>query len=396
MAYLRARGSLTGLFAVVALTYLAAPAAACPFCEEKGPTLLGDYKQAALVMVGTFTNPKLDPNSAYGEGTTDFRIETVLKRHEILGDKKVITLPRYVPKNDKQFLLFCDVYKGSIDAYRGVEVQSGGDMVKYLQGALDPKHEKTPARLRYCFDFLNNPEFEIAIDAYREFAKADYKDYQDMAKSLPADKIAGWLKDPKTPPFRYGLYSSLLGHCGKDEHAKLLRQMLDDPQKRSGSGLDGMLAAYVMLKPREGWDYLNGILKDEKEDFLMRYAGLRTVRFFWDTRADVLDKKELLKGACQLLEQTDIADFVIEDLRKWKQWDVTDRVLGLLRKESHQLQPIRRAVLRYALCNPQQAAAAFVEQLRRDDREFVTDTEELLKLETEEPPAKSTTPAKTK
>src|SRR5439155_10200276 len=101
-----------------------------------------------------------------------------------------------------------------------------------------------------------------------------------MAKKLPADTIGKWLQDPKTPPYRYGLYASLLGHCGEPaKHGKLLRALIDDPEKRRGSGIDGMLASYVMLQPKAGWDYVRDILNDGKQDFLMRYAALRTARF---------------------------------------------------------------------------------------------------------------------
>src|SRR5207237_551851 len=129
-------------------------------------------------------------------------------------------------------------------------------------------------RLRFFFDYLDNDDVEISNDAYKEFGNADYKDYKDMAKQLPAAKIAGWLKDPKTPAFRYGLYASMLGHCGRAEDADLLRAMLDDAQKHSLSGVDGILAGYTMAKPKEGWEYIKGILKDPSKEFTFRYAAL--------------------------------------------------------------------------------------------------------------------------
>src|SRR5437868_1381738 len=228
-----------GIFGLVtALACWAAAASACPFCsEERGPTLVGDFNQATMVLLGTFSNPVLG-KGGLEDGTTDFTIEQVLKSNDIIKNKKMLTLPRYLPNAKKnQFVIFCDVYKGNIDPYRGVEVQPGSDLVKYLTGAVSLKEKTSAERLRYCFDFLNSSEFDVAIDAYREFAKADYKEYMDMAKKLPPAVLTGWLKDPKTPPYRYGLYASLLGHCGTAEHAKLLRQMINDPEKRKGSGI---------------------------------------------------------------------------------------------------------------------------------------------------------------
>jgi hypothetical protein len=350
----------------------------------QGQTLTGDVNQASMVLYGTLANAKLDANAGFGQGTTDLRVEAVIKKNPILGDQKVVTLPRYVPtdNNSTKFLIFCDVFKGKIDPYRGVPVKDNGDIVKYLQGALAVKDKDVGSRLRFFFDYLDNADLEISNDAYKEFGNADYKDYRDMAKHLPADKIGKWLQDPETPAFRYGLYASMLGHCGTEKHAELLRKMLDDPQKRLSSGVDGILAGYMMLKAREGWIYTKELLKDSSKEFMLRYAALRAVRFLWDSRPDLVDKKELVAGVCLLLDQGDIADLAIEDLRKWSQWDVEDRVLGLYGKKSHDIPIIRRAILRYALSCPQPKSAAFVAEQKKKDAEVVKDVEELLKLET--------------
>jgi hypothetical protein len=284
-----------------------------------------------------------------------------------------------------------------IDPYRGVEVLPKSDLVRYLKGALTLKDRPLPDRLRYCFNFLNSPELEVGLDAYREFAKADYTEYSDLAKTLPADTIAGWLHDPKTSPFRYGLYASLLGHCGKLDHSKLLRSMIDDPEKRKSSGIDGMIAGYLMLLKKEGHgqeglDFLRGMLDNPKEDFMMRYAALRTARFFWVSRPDVFSRDQLVASVAVLLDQPDMADFAIEDLGKWGRWELTGRVLNLFQKESHNAPVIKRAVLRFALRSPEPRAAEFVRQQRARDPELVNDTQELLRLEAPAPapPPKST------
>src|SRR5262245_53396646 len=230
-------------------------------------------------------------------------------------------------------------------------------MPAYLKGVLGLKDKKPPERLRFFFDYLDNADVEISNDALKEFANADYRDYRDMAKGLKAEKIAGWLKDPNTPPYRYGLYASLLGHCGKAEHAAQLKAMLEDPEKRVNSGIDGILAAYTMLQPQEGWEYVKSILKDGKKDFLTRYAALRTVRFFWEYRPDLVPGHECADGVALLLDQSDIADLGIEDLRKWKRWELAERVLGLKDTPSFEVPIVRRSILRYALSAKENAAA---------------------------------------
>jgi hypothetical protein len=352
----------------------------------QGQTLTEEVGQASMVLFGKLTNPKIGANGNFDEGSTDLVIEEIIKKDPILGDKKVLTLPRYVPsdqKNPKKFLIFCDVFKGKIDPYRGVPVEADSDIAKYLKGAMEQKNKEIKVRLRFFFDYLDNADLEISNDAYKEFAKADYKDYREMAGHLPPDKIARWLEDPKTPAFRFGLYASMLGHCGQDKHAKMLRTMLDDPTHRLNSGVDGMLAGYTMLKPKEGWAYTRGILSDPSKEFMLRYAALRAGRFFHDSRPDVVGTKDVLAGVSALLDQSDIADLAIEDLRRWACWDLSGKILGLYGKKSHDIPIIRRAVLRFALsCPPQmEATTAFIADQRKKDPEMVKDAEELLKLE---------------
>ena len=46
------------------------------------------------------------------------------------------------------------------------------------------------------------------------------------ASKLPAETLLKWMKDPNTRPTRYGLYGLMLGHCGKREDAKAIRDSL--------------------------------------------------------------------------------------------------------------------------------------------------------------------------
>jgi hypothetical protein len=352
----------------------------CPFCsEQKGPTFVEDFAQASLVVVGTFSNPKLGANGF--DSTTEFNIDQVVKDHEAIKGMKKITLPRYQTESKTKFLVFCDVYKGNLDPYRGVELAADTHMVKYLQGATATKGKSQPDRLRFYFDFLNSPEIEIALDAYREFARADYKDYSEMAKHLPAKTIVGWIEDKKTPAYRLGLYASLLGHCGTAQDALILKRMIDDPEARRGSGVDGMMAGWVMIEPKAAWTYLNNLLQDEKQDFNFRYSIFRTARFMWDNRPELLPKETLVRSIGDLTQTADMADFAVDELRKWKRWEFTEPIIELFGKKSHQLSVVRRAILRFCLQSPHDSAKRFVDEQRKRDAEWVKDTEELLKLE---------------
>jgi hypothetical protein len=375
--------------ALLGLFGLALPANTCPFCtQELGRTMVEDYSKASLVIYGTFTNARLKDGGGFaGEGETDFVIEQVIKSDPAIKGLKKVTIPQYRNHPKIKFVLFCDVYKGRIDPYRADVVADGSELVEYFTGAVKVKDRPLPERLAYCFPYLNSKEFEVSLDAYREFGAADYKEYRDMAKKLDPQVLIGWLDDPKTPPYRFGLYASLLGHCGKGkEQADFLRRLIENTDRHKGSGLDGMMVGMIMILPKEGWRYVeHDVILNTKSDFQTRYAALRAMRFLWAQRPDLVEKAALVNGMIEAAEFSDIADFAIEDLRKWQRWEMTDQVLKLAGRKSHDVGVIQRAALRFALQSPAKAAADYVTQARKRDPEQVRDTEEILKLEPDAP-----------
>src|SRR6185437_12593567 len=392
------------LFATAVAFILASPAIACPFCSATGETLAGEVAQADFIVYGTLGNAQRDP-SEFNKGTTDLKIELVIKDNEYLKGRKSVTIPKFLQasKKDAKQLVFFKVYDGKLDAYRGDEVGGDSKLPEYLKGAIAVRSKDVQTRLRYCFDYLESSDLVISSDAYTEFAMADYKELGDFAKTLAKDsskskQVLAWLKDPNARATRFGLYGLILGHCGKADDAKALRALLDDSTRSYSSGLDGVVAGYVLLDPKAGWEYLLTIVGDAKKDFSVRYAGLRTVRFFWENRPDVIPGKQVLAAMQALMTQPDLADLPIEDLRKWKQWDQAPTVLKYGAAESHASIPIvYRAILKFALsaaqADPKNAAAAeFVAKARAKDAKKVEFLESLLKDEQKPIPA----PAKSK
>jgi hypothetical protein len=401
-----------GLLVAAAALGFPAAATACPFCSAQGQTLSGEVNQADFIVLGTLKNAQRDPNDLT-RGSTELHVDKVVKPHEYLTGKKVLILPRYVPIDkenaDSKFLVFCSVYPGTqevtatsvasslvlgnlghyqLDAYRGEPVKADSKLPDYLKGALAVREKDIATRLKYFFDYLDSPELVVGGDAFMEFGNADYKEIRGIAEKLPGEKVLAWLKDINTPASRFGLYGMLIGHCGKKEDAAAIRALLDNPMRSYSSGLDGLIAGYIMLDPKAGWEYLKETIANEKNEFPARYAGLKVLRFFYEFRPDVISKAQVLDGMRVLMGQPDLADLPIEDLRKWEQWDLTKVVLENGRKESHSAIPIvRRSVLRFALSAPaaNKEAAEYVEEARKKDPERVKMIEEMLRDEKPKP-----------
>jgi hypothetical protein len=387
------RTLLPAALAAVAFLHFTPHAAACPGCgAPTGQTLTSEVAQADFILYGTLGNAKADPKDpGTNKGSTDITIDAVIKPHALVKDKKVFTIPRYVPPDNKpyKYMIFFNVVNGDVDPYRGIGVGTDSKLPEYVKGALEVRQKDIVTRLRYFFEYLESDDIEISADAYNEFAFAEYKEVQELSPKLSAPTILKRLKDPNTRASRFGLYGMLLGHATADQatYAKEMRALLDDPERKFSSGLDGMLMGYTLLDKKGGYEEIVKLATDPKSEFLAKHSALKALRFFWEYRPDVLTRKQLLDGMKAVMDRADIADMPIDDLRKWQAWDMTEAVLSYSTVESHNSLPIvRRAMLKFAVAatwaDPKNAAAgAYVEKVRKDDPERVKLIEELLRDE---------------
>ena len=367
------------LFIVTVLAASAPPAPACSLCAnlQQVPTFRQEAAQpnARMILYGTF---KSDKNVVNG---TPFHITTVLRSDKFIEGKTTVVVPKYIPSDDeKPFLLFADVFKDGIDAYRGVPIKTA-EGVEYVKAVLKLDPKNTTENLQFFFKYLDCADKEVAHDAFMEFAKATDVEIGAVAKKLPADKLRRWLKDADTPPERVGLYSFLLGACGSKDDAELLATMLHKDDDRTTKAFDGILAGYINLRPKEGWELALSTLKNDKKSFEMRLSVVRTMRFFY--LAHPKESKEVvLQGMEIMLVRSDLADVAIEDMRRLKIFDLTPEVLGLYGTKGYEGQLMRETIIRYALaCKDDTAAQKFLAVRRQTEGDLVRDVEDALRFE---------------
>jgi hypothetical protein len=392
-----ARMRLLGWLAAVSLVGLAAgtrPVSACPFCSNMGKTLAENVAEAGMVVHGRLANAKLIPDAPAGQpdGATDLEILTVVKSHALLEGKKKIVLPRFIPAAEKEtveYLIFAEVVDGRIDPYRGMPVDSK-ELVDYLVGSVKLTKAKPLERLPFFFHYLDHYDTNISGDAYKEFSNAPYSDVVAAAKGFEPAKLITWLKDKNTPSYRIGLYGLLLGTCGRPQDAEVLRKIIESPDTRPLTGIDGLMGGYCVLDPKNGPEYVLGVLTDSTNDFNVRYAALRTVRFLLTEMKRQVDSKLVFGRMTKAILIPDISDLIIDEFRKSQQWGPTDLILSHYGKAEFDLQVIRRAIIRFALKCPEEKAKSFIADLKKKDPQLIADVEEILKFEeaqTPSPPA---------
>ncbi len=364
---------MTCALVLALLTATASPGTGCRIDIAKPSTFRDEAKNAAVLVVATLT-------ASAGE-KAEFAVDAVLRDHAALKDKKKLVLEREIPfpdkKNPPRFLIFIDVHKGKLDPYRGI-VLTQARAAEYVRKALALDPKDAPAALAFFFKHLADADPQVASDALAEFQTAEDADIVKAAPRLDVVRLRAWLLDPKVGQVQRNLYAVLLGTCGKKADLDLVRALrVRHPES------DALHAAHVLLSPREGMAALRAASLEQKADFHHRFAALRAVRFLFDTRKGVVPEKDLVAAVCLHLKQDDVCDLALEELRRWKRWEVAGEVLATSRRPSLADNKVwNRALLRYCIqCKGSGETSKHVALMRAKDADLVKDEEGLLALE---------------
>jgi hypothetical protein len=374
------------LLPALALSLLLAPATACDLCPGQGPPLSQEFVQAKAVVFGPIVKANLGLDGI--SGSSELKIEAVLKEADFIKGKTTITLPRFTPPDAKiKYLIFLSTIQGQLDAYRVLSFQSDSSIVKYIQEAPPLVAGQTPAqradRLLYFFRFMQHPEPSVNEDAFKEWANASNLEVGLASKKLgEADlkNLRSWLMDEKTSADRLALYAFLLGACGKGEDAALLRRLILKPEPRVQRAVDGLLSGYIMLDHEAGWELTRQIIKDDRRNFIERHGVFRLLRFYYGFKP--AETKDLVLECLGLLVETDwFMDIAIDQLRLWKMWKHTKTVLAKYGTPKADAPISKRAIVRYALQCDLPEAKTFVAEVRKAEPNLVREVEMFLEFE---------------
>ncbi len=323
---------------------------ACPFCSAPMLTLSEQLAQSDVVVLAQWVEATKPTEKKTGNTTYEIR-QVVRGSKELRKESNRIKLARYrVGKIGDLFMLMGS--KGTVIEWsRPLEVTETS--FNYIVQA--PSPESPPEkRLAYFAKFLEFPDSLVANDAYGEFATARYEDITPLAKMLPRKKVRKWIVSEDTPVTRRGLYGLLLGLCGNEEDAKLMEKQITEETEDFRLGIDGVISGYLLLTGAKGLDVIDEIkLKNQKVAFSETFSTMQSLRFMWQHGAGRIDKERLRQSMRLLLSRPELADLVIADLARWRDWDIQDRLMELYGAEEYDVPSIKRAIVRYMLASSQ-------------------------------------------
>lgn len=354
------------------------PALACSICGTMATrvALAQQFEQANVVAYGHVANPKLNADGIGGK--TEFHIDKIVKDHPAFPRNKMIVLSRYLPvldaKDPPRYAMFFRVPGKTTEPYHGQSVTSPA--VLEFVARLATYHDNPAQRLHFAAKHLDDADPLVAEEAFLAFAQGDDKVISQVAKDLPAPMLRKLVKAPDLDPERLGMYAYLLGACGTGDDVETFRTLLKNPTPRNFRAYDGIVAGYITLRPQEGWAFAHEMLRSPKNDFTLRYAVLRAMRFFYNANPEA-NGTAVMTGEGLAIAHADVADVAIRDLMAWKRWDHTKAIVAAYDNAKSPI--VKNGIIRYALACPLAEAKTFVERARREDAKNVKYLEEELK-----------------
>jgi hypothetical protein len=336
----------------------------CPFCSAASQTLRQESLSMDAVAIATLvTDGRVDI-----DGNATFVVERVLRGESLLEKGQKVEANYFGPGNtEKKFLLL------GVDPRNLVwssPLPLSADAQKYIE-AIQKLPEDPIERLEFYQKHFEHPDSLLARDSYDEFALAPYEDVKKLKSKMDHDQLMEWIRDPAISPDRKRLYYTMLGICGTKADAVEFESMIrsSDPDKRSG--LDALIASYLMLQGPEGLKLIDEqFLANRKATYPDVYASVMALRFH-GTESDAIPKESILVSMRHLLSAPDLADLVIPDLARWGDWTQIDRLCELFKTANDDNSWVRVPVVNYLRACPLPEAKERLVELEKIDPKAV-------------------------
>ncbi|WP_437190801.1 hypothetical protein [Planctomicrobium sp. SH527] len=377
--------SSVALIGALCLYLVAVPLLACPFCDAPSTTFSEQLSQAQSVALVTWNGANKPDPLTFTNGSTTFKALEIYKQKAAeLAKNQNVTMTHYQPgeRGDLFWMLGTET-EGKHNWAPPVPMSR--ECWEYIIKA--PSRDlEISKRLKYYLNFLEHSDPEIAIDAYGEFAGSPYSALVSIKELLPRAKIVGWLQNPETTPTRRGLYGLMLGLCGTDAEKRYLEEQVLQQTEDIRFGIDGMMAGYVLLAGDAGMKKLADTkLRDPSTITSEVFSTMQLMRFLWEyTDGEV--SKDLLKSSMRLLlNHPQYASLALVDLARWKDWEITPRIVKQYNTGIYADSYVKQSVIRFLIsasedkAMPETAelkqAKAFLAKLREEDPETVKNVE---------------------
>ena len=358
--------SLTSVFAACAID-----ASACPFCSALANTTSDDLAESTVGVVARYEEISVEED---GIRICRLRISDVIKGDPSLNDSivEVTTTKEFFDKEHTADSVFWLLGFGEEKIEWAPAVQISPEGVSYLKG-LNSIPKSGAKRLEFFLGYLKHEDKFVHTDAYNEFAEASMEDISRLSSKLDRQWVKGQLRDASVPRHRRRLCWTFLSQCGTVEDVHLFDELLAKRRvdHTFDPGMDAAISCFISLGGERALARIEAdYLANPNADYLDCFAAVSAIRVH-GTELNLIPRARLAKALRFLLNRPELADLVISDLARWKDWSVIDRIVELFEKSTEETSFLKPAAVRYLTACPLPAATEALKRLREIDSKAV-------------------------
>ncbi|WP_145421216.1 hypothetical protein [Planctomycetes bacterium K23_9] len=242
------------------------------------------------------------------------------------------------------------------------------EAVSYLQG-LSKVPVKGPRRLEHFLDFLQHSDQFVVADAYNEFAEASSEDIAAIKNKLDRRWVIAQLRDKSAPTHRRRLCWTFLSQCGTAADASLFDEAIRKRDVDPGfePSMDAAIACFITLGGEQALARIErDYLASPGANYADSYAAINAIRVH-GTDLNVMPRARLATALRLVLNRPALADLVIPDLARWKDWSAIDRIVELFELPTQETGVLKPVAVRYLKTCPLPAASKALDRLRTID-----------------------------
>ena len=341
--------------------------ATCPFCSAVALTFTEQIEQQEVVVVAKLTEkPKQPDTDTFDFPEGKFEIVGVLKGKKIVSTGMTFnTTVVGVHLVGQKFLI---MGQGAPDISWTTPMKATDRVFEYLQ-KIRELPASGPERLAFFQQYFEDKEKILAFDAFDEFAAAPYEDLLKLKDQMQREKLLEFIKSPKTTINRRRLYFTMLGVCGKPEDIEMLEGLIRSDSRKQQAGLDALVGCYLTLAGKKGLPLIEEkFLANEDADYVDLTNVMDALRFH-ATETDIISTDDIVPVVRTILDHPDHADIVIEDLARWGDWTVVEKLAQRFKELDEDNNWQRVPIAAYLLACPTQAATKHIKELEKIEPE---------------------------
>lgn len=368
-----------GIIALVAILGLASLANSCPFCAGVLPSFLDEYDDLSEFHIAVCIKCQEQPHEP-GLYSAEFMVVEPLKTITGRAKRSTLTVTTFdLLERNQTFLVRGYGQEEEFQWVTPTPIESNETdyVLRVVQFA--QSNASKLDKLKFFFENRDSASTLIAEDCFNELGKTSLEDLQLLKPTLKPEKLKESLRNEKHTTDRKRLDWVLLGICGQASDATIFDELLEVYYKqrqreaetgvliRESIGLDAAISTYITLLGEKGLERIEKeFITNPKCEFSDCFSAILALRVQGDDIKKI-PQARIAQSLALVLSRTEMADLVVPDFARWKQWNYCDTLIAAYEKSEKDDLRLRLPIINYLRVCPLPQAERMLESIRMNE-----------------------------